>query len=50
MQGRESFRSKPQGETVTMTIVGTEVVDGIKMCKAVYESNIDGEDIRVEHF
>ncbi|KKG01634.1 hypothetical protein [Methanosarcina mazei] len=37
--------TKPQtGEEVEMKITGMETVDGIPMCKAVYETNIDDED------
>lgn len=32
------------GETVTMEIKGTEVVDGVVMCRAVYQSNIEEEE------
>lgn len=37
--------TNPQtGEEVEMKITGMETVDGIPMCKAVYETNIDDED------
>jgi hypothetical protein len=33
-----------------MKIVGAETVDGVPMCKAVYETNIEEEDFyRVEY-
>lgn len=32
------------GEEVVMKITGMETVDGIPMCKAVYETNIEEED------
>lgn len=43
--------TNPQtGETVSMVIVGTEVVDGVRMCKAVYESTrIEDEIVRIEY-
>ncbi|AAM03882.1 hypothetical protein [Methanosarcina acetivorans] len=38
--------TNPQtGEEVTMEIVGTETVDGVLMCKAVYETNVEDEDV-----
>lgn len=44
--------TNPQtGEEVTMKVVGTETVDGVKMCKAVYETNSEDEDFsKVEYF
>jgi hypothetical protein len=37
--------TNPQtGEEVVMKITGMETVDGIPMCKAVYETNIEDED------
>ncbi|WP_239451078.1 hypothetical protein [Methanosarcina horonobensis] len=37
--------TNPQtGEEVTMKITGTETVDGVLMCKAVYETNVEDED------
>ena len=43
--------TNPQtGETVSMVVVGTEVVDSIEMCKAVYESTIPEDEVaRVEY-
>lgn len=43
--------TNPQtGEEVSMKIVGAETVDGVPMCKAVYETNIEEEDFyRVEY-
>ncbi|WP_440946077.1 hypothetical protein ACSAZL_18685 [Methanosarcina sp. T3] len=43
--------TNPQtGEEVTMKITGTETVDGVLMCKAVYETNVEDEDVsRVEY-
>lgn len=38
------------GEEITMEIIGTETIDGIPMCKAVYETNLEDEDFsRVEY-
>jgi len=38
--------TNPQtGEEVTMEIVGTETVDGVLMCKAVYATNVEDEDV-----
>lgn len=37
--------TNPQtGEEVTMKITGIETIDGVPMCKAVYETNIEGDD------
>ncbi len=33
------------GEVVTMEVKGTEVVDGVVMCRAVYQSNIEEEEV-----
>lgn len=43
--------TNPQtGEEVTMKVVGTETVDGVRMCKAVYETNAEEEDFsKVEY-
>jgi len=43
--------TNPQtGEEVTMKVVGTETVDGVPMCKAVYETNAEDEDFsKVEY-
>ncbi|MDD3248137.1 MAG: hypothetical protein PHF18_15000 [Methanosarcina sp.] len=43
--------TNPQtGEEVTMKIIGTETIDGVPMCKAVYETNIEDEDFsKVEY-
>ncbi len=43
--------TNPQtGEEVTMKVTGTETVDGVLMCKAVYETNNQGEDFsKVEY-
>lgn len=43
--------ANPQtGEEVTMNVVGTETVDGVLMCKAVYETNSQEEDFaKVEY-
>lgn len=43
--------TNPQtGEEVTMEIVGTETIDGVPMCKAVYETNVEDEDFsKVEY-
>jgi hypothetical protein len=43
--------ANPQtGEKVTMNVVGTETVDGVLMCKAVYETNSEEEDFsKVEY-
>ena len=38
--------TNPQtGETVTMEVKGTEVVDGVVMCRAVYQSNVEDEEV-----
>ena len=38
------------GEEVTMKITGTETIDGVPMCKAVYETNLEDEDFsKVEY-
>jgi hypothetical protein len=38
------------GEEVTMKIIGTETIDGVPMCKAVYETNLEEEDFsKVEY-
>ncbi len=47
-----SWKTKnPQtGEEVTMKVVGSETIDGVKMCKAVYETNSEDEDFsKVEY-
>ncbi|AKB17160.1 hypothetical protein [Methanosarcina sp. WWM596] len=37
--------TNPQtGEEVIMKITGTENIDGVPMCKAVYETNLEDED------
>lgn len=37
--------TNPQtGEEVTMKITGIETIDGVPMCKAVYETNVEEED------
>ncbi|WP_235284256.1 hypothetical protein [Methanosarcina sp. 1.H.A.2.2] len=37
--------TNPQtGEEVTMKITGIETVDGVPMCKAVFETNLEDED------
>lgn len=43
--------SDPQtGEIVTMEVKGTEVIDGVVMCRAVYESNVEDEEVaKVEY-
>lgn len=43
--------TNPQtGEEVTMKITGTETIDGVQMCKAVYETNVEDEDFsRIEY-
>ncbi|KKG12840.1 hypothetical protein [Methanosarcina sp. 2.H.A.1B.4] len=43
--------TNPQtGEEVTMKITGIETVDGVPMCKAVYETNLEDEDFsKVEY-
>jgi hypothetical protein len=43
--------TNPQtGEEVTMKVTGTENVDGVPMCKAVYETNSQDEDFsKVEY-
>jgi hypothetical protein len=43
--------TNPQtGEEVTMKIVGTETIDGVPMCKAVYETNLEDEEFsKVEY-
>jgi len=43
--------TNPQtGEEVTMKITGTETIDGVPMCKAVYETNLEAEDFsKVEY-
>jgi len=34
--------ANPQtGEVISMEIIGTETVDGVEMCKAVFETNTD---------
>lgn len=39
------------GEVYSMEIVGTEIIDGIRMCHAVYEANEPQDKIsRVEYF
>ncbi|MEZ5333917.1 MAG: hypothetical protein R2741_01045 [Methanolobus sp.] len=40
------------GEMVTMEIVGTEMVEGMELCHAVYETNEPGEDgfARMEYY
>ena len=39
------------GETVTMKVTGTEKVDGIPMCKAVYETDVKDENFsKMEYF
>lgn len=43
--GSSSKTTNPQtGEEVTMKITGIETVDGVPMCKAVFETNIEDED------
>jgi len=38
--------TNPQtGEEVAMEIVGTETVDGVLMCKAVFETNVEDEEV-----
>ena len=38
------------GEEVTMKIIGTETIDGVPMCKAVYETKLEDEDFsKVEY-
>ncbi|AKB73441.1 hypothetical protein MSLAZ_0180 [Methanosarcina lacustris Z-7289] len=33
-----------------MKVIGTETIDGVPMCKAVYETNLEAEDFsRVEY-
>jgi hypothetical protein len=40
--------SNPQtGEAVSMEVISTETVDGVEMCKAVYESNTDDEIVKI---
>lgn len=42
--------SNPQtGEMASMEIVGTETVDGITLCKAVMETNTEGEIAKMEY-
>ncbi|WP_255334037.1 hypothetical protein [Methanosarcina sp. KYL-1] len=42
--------SNPQtGEMVTMKITGTEVIDGVLMCKAVYETNTEEDVSKIEY-
>lgn len=42
--------TNPDGETISMVITGIEVVDGVEMCKAVYESNGENEEFaKVEY-
>jgi len=41
--------SNPQtGEIASMEIVGTETVDGVTLCKAVMETNTEGEIAKME--
>lgn len=42
--------ANPQtGESASMKITGTQTVDGVKMCKAVYESSTTDEVARIEY-
>jgi hypothetical protein len=43
--------TNPQtGEEVLMKITGTETIDGVLMCKAVYETNLEDEELsKVEY-
>ncbi|HIH75535.1 MAG TPA: hypothetical protein HA306_10465 [Methanosarcina sp.] len=37
--------TNPQtGEEVTMKVTGIESIDGVPMCKAIYETNVEDED------
>ena len=49
--GSSGKSTNPQtGEEVTMKITGTETIDGVPMCKAVYETNVEDEDFsKVEY-
>ena len=43
--GSSQKSTNPQtGEEVTMKITGTENIDGVPMCKAVFETNLEDEE------